>query len=1114
MCKRYKLEDQLSDIQFIDCSTPEHTIANHPASANTIYTSVQVHNPPASNRSSIISCSTGEAAAAAVATTNSSSSSSSRYSYPVTKFRTTTVTTAATIADDTTEPKRYKEAAEQRFSYPGIGAKFTTVDDAANSSNGQNAAAAAAVTLSSPIANKPIGILRRSSSSEWSRNAELDRSKLSLATTATTPTTPGHSPRYSLLIGGGGGGGDRGSGSSANSSLLSTPVFEMDMSGNSAAMLQLLPPNEPLDQSHQSRSCGRLPDHSFEMLQQTNTKEPQMRSARDIATIKVEMSLDLVVAGSSSSKMSIDGDASQSSSVHQHANRQVINIPSTPNTPNYTTTQTSGNTSQSMTPSEFGYQHLNHRQSGAVSLENSPTKTMSSYDRNSSNNPYGALEESFSQYDAAAAAAAVSHQRTVAKKSSPIRSTINITYNLKSPRTSTTPTHENLFFTGAGHKMSGSGDYEVINVVRTTVQPNVVVIDVGGGGGGGGVGSVAEKKPLLETSFDENMVYEQVKCFKGAISEVNSLMLVNNGNGGERHHKNMDDDIHHHVPQIVDMMTNSGYERQPLLSTVDDDNDDIIDRNYENVERPPAADEVNRNDDRSQSELLLDNNSPCDDVPMYENDQIENINQDSLELDSSSLYENVELRRPDCVYENVDVQSKQFASAAPPPKQTTPLLPLREQKQTNFTVRQLANKFETSPIETPPPFDFSKGTTKSSHQKQLLDNNRNSPSCVTKAKNSKQPLHKSAKITRSLDENAFIREFGNGTNKAGGGPKLEIITHKSSQQISGDETTTDGRRMSLEFTRPKSLNPPKRLPLLECGGGGGGDIADSRLCKIEAASKLTLDLRHKAMPTSTDGELVVPPKYDDVKITPTTENPISLIQHNVAECEKSLLFTAAAAAAAIGEHDDKSSSIKVLNNCKLDRDRIEKIKEERRHQLNEKFRSESFRAAAAAAAATGATTDAIKMKSKSKIELRDDGDGGQQAHHHKAESLRYKSKSRGDIRYSTATAETRLLTKDELLDSSSSSSRHSNAFGTNGRIRRISDEKNQNDCLDYDAVASVVSDLATAKVMRNKTEPISEFIGSIGGGGGGAGRDRDNISASAAAGATASNTTRNSMKLQ
>lgn len=52
LCKRYKLEDHLSDIQYIDCNTPEHII-NSAAISNTIFTSVQVHNPPAISNDSI-----------------------------------------------------------------------------------------------------------------------------------------------------------------------------------------------------------------------------------------------------------------------------------------------------------------------------------------------------------------------------------------------------------------------------------------------------------------------------------------------------------------------------------------------------------------------------------------------------------------------------------------------------------------------------------------------------------------------------------------------------------------------------------------------------------------------------------------------------------------------------------------------------------------------------------------------------------------------------------------------------------------------------------------------------------------------------------------------------
>lgn len=1013
MCKRYKLEDQLSDIQYIDCSTPEHTINN----PNTIYASVQIHNPPASSRNSSVSTVNDIDHIAADKNNGanlSTGSGSSRYSYPGTKFR-------------NPEPeKRYKE---ERFSYPGMGKKF--VEDSNNKYicrvpvDAKNVPAEEFMTRSHSSRNQKLtGILRRSSSSEMTKFTDVDRSKLSIATT--TPTTPARSPRYSLLVGG-----DT-TGSSGNSSLLSTPVYEMDMSCI-GSMLQML----PVDQEQSKESRMLLPyeakEHTDQLMENSITNSTTASDKRDIAQIKVEMSLDL-----GGSKMSVDGDASHSSS---HNNRHVINIPSTPNTPNYT--HTSGNTSQSMTPSEFGYTHLN-RQSGAVSLESSP-KAISS-DRNA----YANLEECFNNYERTVSGSKAP-QATSAKAASPIRSTINITYNLKSPRT--TPTHENVFF--ANNKENNkqhtvvSSDYELVNVVTVPpnvvmVPPNVVVIDVA---------AKQPKKPLLETSFDENMVYDQVKCYKGAIFEVNSMLAgVNNGNS-----------------------TATGAGIVECQQVVPHDLDIAIDplapdlHHYANVE----PNEINSNSvmstDNGTSVFLGSN---CDDVPMYDN---ELDIQDSLEVDASlSLYENVELCRPDSVYQNVEVRPTDIRT-----KSVTATLPLREQKPKNFTVRQLANKFETSPVDTPPPFDFSKpfGGRSMGSVKQL-DNNRNSP-CAIKAKNSKQ-LHKSAKITRSLDENAFIREFG-GSTTGGANIKLETIMNKSSQQIS----EIDGRRMSLEFTRPKSLNPPKRLPNLH-------DTGETEICKADS-QKLTLDLT-KVLPEPS--KELSPPKYD-IKITPTTENPISLIQHNVELAAEKQQTPMPQPAQSCEEDKTSLSSIKVLGNCKLDRDRIEKIKEERRHQLNEKFRSESFRATAGNM--TGAsTTDSHdysreKIKSKSKIELRELKDSAMDTghHHHKIESLRFKSKSRGDIRSTDSRP-----TKDELLDRQVVAT--TLGLISVGRVRRISDEKNQNDCVDYitDVDAKLAELVTTTKARKKDID------------GGTIARDRDNISV------TTSTASRNSLNSQ
>lgn len=711
----------------------------------------------------------------------------------------------------------------------------------------------------------------------------------------------------------------------------------------------------------------------------------------DMSLLKRELSLDL-----EGSKMSVDGDASQSSS----NNKQIINIPSTPNTPNFT--HTSGNTSQSMTPSEFGYQHLT-RQSAAVSLENSPK---------SDRNVYEHLEQSFSSYEgttrlnittpvSAAAAAANSAINAVANKlkaTSPIRSTINITYNVKSP-VKIPDTHENVFFASnlENNKKQTNvmSDYEEINIVSVPITVAKLQHD-------------QSKKLLLETSFDENMVYEQVKFYKGAVSEVNSLLVDNGNNDIKSDDKSYCMDAEEHTPvasprspkdhQIVPDMDTPIIELKSsldhyLLDTTKEINSNVV------------CDSDLSNNLESKGKFIDTN----DDVPMYDH-ELDDI-QDSLELDSNiSLYENVELRRPLSVYENVDIQ--QNVSKTQTQERTTntsdlPATKLNERKESkpkaNFMVKKLATKFETSPIDTQPPFDFSKPFVKK------LDNNRNSP-CIIKAKNNKQ-LHKSAKITRSLDENAFVREFGNT-------PKLENI-NKSSQQIS----EVDGRRMSLEFTRPKSLNPPKRLPDLS-------DDAEREICKSDN-SKLKLDFSKI--------DVQQQPKYD-IKITPTTENPISLIQHNVYaggdSTNKQQML-----------EDEKSlsslSSIKGLGNCKLDRDRIEKIKEERRHQLNEKFRSESFRAintvaAGVAAGGTNIENEYIKAKSKSKIELRDIRDSGME----KSDTLRFKSKSKGDVRS--------ISSRDVQDDLSHVTTTLGLISGGSSRVRRISDEKNQNDCtIDY-----------------------------------------------------------------
>lgn len=204
---KYNLEDPqvLSDIQFIDCITPEHSITV----TNTIYACAQVHNAPSSKRSSIFEEDSVDQRAQLKAV-----STKDRHSNPE-------------------KGHSKKEGKDGRYSYPGIGDKFATEADKkyicrfpinnAAATNGDH--------------DKDGTVTRHSfcDPKNFSRNNiqlalngciddgdvikcnESEYSKLSIP----TPSSPSKSPRYSLLVG---------DTSSENSSSLNTPTYDMEMS--------------------------------------------------------------------------------------------------------------------------------------------------------------------------------------------------------------------------------------------------------------------------------------------------------------------------------------------------------------------------------------------------------------------------------------------------------------------------------------------------------------------------------------------------------------------------------------------------------------------------------------------------------------------------------------------------------------------------------------------------------------------------------------------------------------------------------------------------------------------------------------------------------------------
>lgn len=178
----------LSDIQFIDSITPEHTIS---AATTTIYACAQIHNPPSSKRSSILD-------------------------------ETPIETQLRKLSADKYENK------EGRFSYPGMGAKFCddkkllsrfsmnveNVDDRRQQFYRQSFSERNSMRASMHKSND-LG-MGNHLSAQQSKGSENDCSKMSIP----TPSSPSKSPCYSLLAGT----------SSENSSSLNTPIFDMDMS--------------------------------------------------------------------------------------------------------------------------------------------------------------------------------------------------------------------------------------------------------------------------------------------------------------------------------------------------------------------------------------------------------------------------------------------------------------------------------------------------------------------------------------------------------------------------------------------------------------------------------------------------------------------------------------------------------------------------------------------------------------------------------------------------------------------------------------------------------------------------------------------------------------------
>ncbi|KFB45888.1 hypothetical protein ZHAS_00013850 [Anopheles sinensis] len=1143
LCKRYKLEDQLSDIQFIDCNTPEHTAGGlngggagsgsttSSTMVNTIFTSAQYAaygktydtSPIRETRFSYPGTgqSSGKGKDKPAGTTKVQSMNVDEHSQTQTAAPEATVLKknesslyeSFLLSSGQSKPPKYPG----RYSYHQPAATAEVRNGGAGGGVGASGGADGAGTDPSTVPRScSENVLRRTMTA-----SSASSTKLTGAGTPQSPPVP--SPCYSLLIG-------STSSDTTSTSNANTPVYdEMDIAGAIA---------EHLEKQQQHQNAKDTPTS----VEDSSTHPPSVtkgkKAGHDLKAMKRELSLDL----SGTSKLT----------------------GSTNFTSDNTTTNTT-NTSQSLTPSDFGYQNLNPDLSpngvvgvGAPEPATAPPVEMATFGQK-------------------------------AKPGTPIKATINITYNVRSPvrkeqegnlfrSTPTTPEKK----PETPLELIAEEEYQR---ERRSIYENVLVPEVAPDGELRQKEEQAQQedispasKRLLETNFDETMVYEQVKFLKNVVSEVNSLVK------SETTVATSDED----TAALRRIVPDAGSPRKAPKEAASTEEEDGINNNHDRAEVAPMA---------------VATEEESDDVPMSD------VNEDSLEFDNTdlSLYENVELRKKPSypVYENIEQQKQQrrrqriaedgethsapiintctnpmdtlkstltddeFSSLCAdrsdldnemeyrieiPPKIELKASPSAgPHEDIVVSVKQLATKFETSPVDVTPPFDFGANRAQNHHFRSSLNNGNYGNDRVTirnKSANASSGApgsgrgagkedHRNAfaSFTRSLDENAFVREFGSGRRLeggGGGGGGLAVAGfNKSIQQIPEVEKNilnenNPNRRKSLELSsgaaRPRSLNQPKKLPPLVGGGGGGGGGVGKPPAECCRAKVTGMPGGIGSMATGPAGghmKLDLSMKIEDtkearaynVRITPTTENRISLVQYNYAEDgnvgdqqdgsspNENASTNAAGTPVLIralgrkggdlGSDDDRNSisSLKMLGSCKLDRSRIEKIKEERRHQLSEKYRSESFKGERDYGGGGGNG----KLKSKSKSELREfkEGDLVADRAEKKYDSLRFRSKSRAELLssdgpFTMETTPTAGMLGSVSLTAVNNQQQPGLRPAVTSRTRRISDEKNQNDIpavtttnttnittpttAGTNAAAGPISDASISQVCDNKFE--------------------------------------------
>ncbi|GJQ85985.1 hypothetical protein Trydic_g21829 [Trypoxylus dichotomus] len=429
--------------------------------------------------------------------------------------------------------------------------------------------------------------------------------------------------------------------------------------------------------------------------------------------------------------------------------------------------------------------------------------------------------------------------------------------------------------------------------------------DGGDGGGGGAVSSTNEnefrmdKRKSSETADEDdyyNSIYQQVKYLRRSVHEINALVMDvgnnidGNGDGGRKTEK-LEPML---VPQHFDSLEEEAVKEDDrhLYENIDDDDD--------------------RHRRLSNSDDKAEGRGVAADAENTERRYRHHHQRRRRQEDDANACENVDVKSLTNIFEHRDnnavSQSKTSPSMSSPTtvsqhEEITLSSPTMRTRNSNSFTEKICNLVEEKSRQQTTTTSTSERSKKNLYDKDSL------PPCV-RLRNLRYANFK----TRSLDEHEFSKECGGGDDEL-----VAPSAHRT--QLRTTPTVPSSSAAAADSSRRKSLD--ENL----------SSAAGYRRCHLPPIA--TNDPKPLNRPKPLPGAIsavVATGENDDRQ-----HHRTMVAQHRQRD-DRTEGVAATSAAAAVTRITSALS-----DDTKLNRERIERYKEERRRELHEKYRSESFK---------------------------------------------------------------------------------------------------------------------------------------------------------------------------